>query len=239
MHPHAPRPVLLATLLSLLAAPARGETVTVSPFSFELPPGWLNLSPGAPPENFRGLPQAVIERARATAVTALDIAGAGDGFAENLNVVIARCPGRFNDALMEKIVAEAPKSIAREAPGASFQLVERGVTPIAGVNAGRLVYDLTLGAQKLRQLQLHLPAGRVCAIATYTATPETFARYLPVFEASARATRGLAEPPEAEGFFARILRSAGRGALIGGIAGGLAALLFGLLRRFRKGGRKE
>ncbi|MFZ5784813.1 MAG: hypothetical protein ACOY3Y_00090 [Acidobacteriota bacterium] len=225
-------------LALLLAAPARGETVTASPFRFELPAGWLNLSRGAPPENFRGLPQAVIERARATAVTALDVAGAGDGFAENLNVVITRCPGRFDDALLEKIVAEAPRSIAREAPGASFQLVERGVTSIGGVNAGRLVYDLTLGAQKLRQLQLHLPSGRLCAIATYTATPETFARYLPIFEASARATGGLAEPPE-EGFLARILRSAGRGALIGGIAGGLGALLFGLLRRRKRGAAKE
>ncbi len=228
-----PAPLLTVAAFLLLALPARAETISVPPFTFRVPAGWTNLSPNAPPENFRGLPPQVVQQVQQTSGAAMDLNGAADGFAENLNVILVRCPGPFTETAVASLARQAPQAIAAQAPGSSASVREQGVARIGGVAAGRLVMDVTLGALQLRQVQYHFPAGEKCAVVTYSTTPAAFDRYLPVFEAAARATTGLSEPP-ASTFWSRVGASALRGALIGGLAGGAAALLVALLRRKRK-----
>jgi hypothetical protein len=225
----------LGVALLLLAGPPAGAQVKAPPFTFQVPAGWVNLSPGAPEENFRGLPPALLAQARKVHFMAMDMAGAHDGFAENVNANIVDCMGRFTPELMEKVAGMAPLEIQRLAPGSRVRIIEKGLVDLQGVKAGRMVFDCTLaGGPSMRQLQYHVPGGRRCAILTFSSTPGEFSRYLPVFEAAARAIGGVAEPPAQAGFLARIGKSALRGALIGGIAGGLAVLLVGLLRRKKR-----
>ncbi|MCA9666935.1 MAG: hypothetical protein KC503_15155 [Myxococcales bacterium] len=218
----------LATLASATAE-ARSATVTSGPFTFTLPPGWRDVSPGVPAAKLADIPAALVERARRSrsAMIAFDLAGANDGFVENVNARIARCPAELTEASVKGISANLAKRLRGQAGGARVVPLKAGVTTIGGVRCGRVVQDLDLGTVRARQLVYYMPAGKQCAVVTYSAGREAFARYRPIFEASANATRGL-RAPEQRGFWSRILHSAGRGALIGGIAGGLAVLLAGL-----------
>ncbi len=216
----------LALVALLFAAPAHAQ-VHVSPFTFQIPPGWLNLSPGAPPENFRGLPPQVVEQARGVPFLAMDVAGGADGFAENVNLVLVGCPaGGYSQKTMEAL-ARHP-----ELKQQGMTIREASTLQVGGLTAGRLLTEMSSGGVRVWQAQYHLPGGTRCAILTYSSTPEAFARYLPTFEAAARATTGLATPPG--GFLSRIGSGALRGALIGGVAGAIATLLFALFRKKKK-----
>ena len=232
------RTTWLVVMLGLVAGRAAEAQVSVPPFTFQVPAGWVNLSPGAPETNFAGLPPAIVAQARQLRFMAMDLAGAGDGFAENVNLQLVSCTGRFTPELMDQVASQAPAQIQRMAPGSRFQIIEKGVLSVGGVMAGRMVFDLDLaGGPSMRQLQYQLPAGSQCAILTYSSTPGDFARYLPMFEAAARATTGLSEPPSrALGLFSRIGGAGLRGALIGGIAGCVAALVVALMRKKKKAG---
>jgi hypothetical protein len=96
-------------------------------------------------------------------------------------------------------------------------ILQHDLTTLGGVTVLRAVYDVQNPDVPMRQLQYVIPGGRKWAILTYTATPMTFARYAPAFEASAAATRGIAD---AELFdFSRALTMGAFGGAVGGLIG--------------------
>jgi hypothetical protein len=219
--------ILTAVAVFLAARAAAAE-----PFVFAIPSGWLDLSPGAPPGNFALAPPAMVAEVKSKpfAAYAADVAHANDGFAENMNAIVnAGVMPLVTDAFVARAKAELIANMARQ--GVTVNVVEATATTLAGVLVARIVGDLQLGALRIRELQYLIPGDEQYAVLTYTATPETFAEYLPVFEAAATKTRGM-----------RVLKEGldwgqvGRSALMGGAIGGVVTLLVKLARA-RKGRR--
>jgi hypothetical protein len=200
---------------------------------FAVPPGWVDLSPGAPEANWQGIPpqlRQMVQKGNA-AFYAADVAGGSDGFMENVNVILKRSPGPITESTLDELSATMAKEMPREAPGMSYKLIDRRIVKIAGVDCGRVVGELDMKVATSKQLLYLIPGGEQLAIVTYSTTPTSFAIYEPIFDTAAQATQGVAATQSTLG---RITRSAGRGALIGGIAGGLGALIVALFRRKKK-----
>jgi hypothetical protein len=209
----------MRTLLFLLA------------FQFQVPPGWVDLSPGAPQENFSRLPPQVVKQIREGnfAFYAADIDHATDGFMENVNASVDHGTEPVTQKLVDEMAAHMGDEVAKQAPDVKLTVLEKNVVDLRGVPAGRLVIELS-GAMRTKQVQYLLPGVDGHAVLTYSTTPEDFARYQPIFDAAAIATGGVAEPPSS---LSKIGRSAWRGALIGGLVA-LVMIVAGLLAKRRK-----
>lgn len=216
------RTLSLALVLLCLPAVARA-------FTFQVPPGWVDLSPGAPPKNFERLPPAVAAELRQGryAAIAMDLDHAADGFAENFNALVEPGVEPITQPLLDQIAASMGSEIRRQAKDATLKVLERGTVSLHGITCGRMVSDVQMGAMHMRQLVYLLPGEGNHAIVTYSATPATFAQYTPVFTAAIEATQGIVRPLS---LLDRILRTA----LIGAAAGGVAGLVSTLLSRRKK-----
>ncbi len=205
----------LLALAILLSADAFGA------FRFQIPEGFQDLSPGAPDSAFAGLPETVVAEARSGkyAAFAMDMREL-DGFGENFNAILQSGALRVD----EDFAREHKQSVQTEYAkmlGGPVTILEHGIPRMGGVSVLRAVYDVQTSNVAMRQLQYMVPGGNEeWAILTYTATPDTFARYLPVFEASAAATLGIQEAKLLD--WGRVgmttLYGAGIGAVIGMIA---------------------
>ena len=112
---------VLAVVLALALPPAARAG-----FTFPIPAGWMDLSPGAPEENFRKLPpdfQKTLKSGQFKAF-AFDIAHTESGFTPNLNAVAMDPPVRITE--------ESQEEIARAlfgTPGTRTAICRRGVPP--------------------------------------------------------------------------------------------------------------
>jgi hypothetical protein len=197
----------------------------VSEFHFQIPAEFRDLSPGAPPANFEGVPEAIVNESRSGkyVVLAMDFRYE-DGFYENFNAAVTKGalevePGAI-EAHSSRLAAEYGKAF-----GSPVTVLEKDVTAVGGIPSFRIVYDVVIpGPLTMRQMQYFGPGEREFAILTYSATPETFAQYRPAFEASALATQGAAAPKLVDWW------RAGRAGVIGAVVAGLVGFLYQLLK---------
>ena len=113
--------------------------------------------------------------------------------------------------------------------GLTYRSLKMDVVKIQGVTAGRLVGEMKVPNGVVNLVQFAIPGKQAHATLTFTTTPDKLAHYEPIFDAAAQATRGAVEPSGSS-----IKDSAIRGAIIGGIAGGIGALIAGMLKRRRR-----
>jgi hypothetical protein len=109
--------------------------------------------------------------------------------------------------------------------GVSFKVVKYTLEDFGGVPVGSAITELQGPGGLQRQLSFYIPGRAKDALLTYSTEPSRFDPYVPVFEASARATRGAGRPTLAD----QLLRiperitpdQAGRlvGQLVGAIGG--------------------
>jgi hypothetical protein len=198
-------------------------------FQFRVPDGWTNLSPDAPPSELVKAPPQLLEQVRSAGFVfyAADLAHADDGFMENVNVTVGPGGERVTPAVLDDVASRMDAEVKKQGD-ASYRVIEKGVVTIGAATAGRFVGELGLQAMTVKQIVYLIPGASSQAVVTYSTTPAEFARYQPIFDAAAQATVGAADPPST---LQRYASRAGRGALVGGILGGLAALVAGLARR--------
>jgi hypothetical protein len=216
-------------VLTLLAGSVALAQSSPGGLHYSIPPGWLDLSPGAPAANFARVPKEVVDQARNPRylAMAIDMDHAKNGFAANLNVVHSPCPGPLKaDSL--PAAAHAIQEAGRAA-GTDLHVVSHEIVTIGGVAAARFLDEMTLPPHKLRQYAYLIPNGQDCAVVTYTATQERWGEYRPVFEAAALATGGVRALPESE----RLARSLGQLTGFCAGAGAVVGLVVWLARRKR------
>jgi len=228
----------LAPLTIVLGgAPAAAE------WRFQVPTGWVDLSAGnpAPP----GMPARELALARGCQAYAVDPASAGDDYSQTMAARVMPAPMVADEAGIAPFMASYEQGVHGVTPGARVAVVEQGIVEIQGVPAMRVVTDVTGPRRQLRMLIYVIPGGSSTAAIAYTADPRAYARYLPLFEANARAVQGVARAPLAaraghwlQGTWLGELSPHDREALFGGF-GKLAGLvivmvLFALVRRLRK-----
>jgi hypothetical protein len=217
------RTTLLAVTLSVaIVAPAHA-------FKFAVPPGWTDLSPGAPADNWKGVPPELAQQVRAGsfAFYAADVAGSNDGFMENVNATVLPGRAKVTMQVLDQIAADLGAEVSRQLPGVQLQVLEKKLVEIHGVTCGRLVGLMQGAGTRAKQVQYLLPGPTEAAMVTYSTTPEKFAHYEPIFDAAAAATGGLGEGRS-------IGDSALRGAIFGGVSAAIAVTLLGLLKMRRR-----
>jgi hypothetical protein len=163
-------------------------------FGFEVPPGWLDLSPGAPAANFSKVTPEVAAQARNKDFIffAADVEHAqADGILANVN-------GTLVSEKPSKVTKESLEGLA-SGLGADFAVREKTLLDVGGVAVGRIVDQLAVkGGKPDAQVLYILPGKDGDAALTFTTSQEHFARDQPAFEAAMRATTGLVEPASDE-----------------------------------------
>jgi hypothetical protein len=224
-------------MIVLGGAPAAAE------WGFQVPAGWVDLSPGkpAPP----GMPAREVALARGCQAYAVDPASAGNGYSETMVARVLPAPMVADEAGIAPFLTSYAQGVHAATPEARVAFVEQGIVEIQGVPAMRVVADLTGPRKKLRMLVYVLPGGDSTATIAYTADPRAYARYLPLFEANIRTVQGVARAPLGarmghwlQGTWLGDLSPHDREALFGGfgkVAGvAVVLVLFGLVRRRRR-----
>jgi hypothetical protein len=214
------------TVALLLLLAARTAGAGSGGFTFTPPPGWIDISRGAPEAQRKKAPAGLLAQADNPAIDymAIDPANWDDGFVENMNAVVLT----GKRALFPTIegLTEMAKGIAEEAKKNGFAY--------RAVKTGRIVGEMTVQGTETKLVQYVIPGEMSQATLTFTTTPKNFAQYEPLFAASAQATVGAVEARNGSS----IAGGAMGGAIAGGIGGGLAALFFGLAKRRRAAAQK-
>jgi hypothetical protein len=218
-------------------APAAAE------WHFQIPAGWVDLSGGkpAPP----GMPAREVALARGCQAYAFDPASAGNGYPQSMAARVLRVPMVADEAGIAPFLTSFAQGVHSTTPEARLAFVEQGIVEIQGVPAMRLVADMKAPRKQLRLLVYVIPGGDSTAMIAYTADPRVYERYLPLFEANARAVQGVASAPLAarvghwlQGTWLGDLSPHDRDALFTGFGKvfGVAVVLvlFGLVRRRKR-----
>ena len=166
--------------------------VAQHPFTYSIPDGWTDLSPGVPESNFDNLhPDIVTEARSGKFVTfAVDFRDE-DGYYEGMNALVRKGALTADDTL--GLIPELQEAYEKEF-GATVQVVDSGQVNIGTVRAVRVVFDISYPQLSLRQMQYFMPGGQDWyTIVTYSTVPEQYDRYRTIFEASANGTGGLTE----------------------------------------------
>jgi len=221
-----PRSLLaLALVASLLFASRAGAA---SPFTFKIPPGWVDLSPGAPAANFERAPAGMAAEAKSGRYTmyAADLEHAGDGFVENVNAIA----GDGTLAITPADVTRHAEGLVAGIPskGGVAAVIEQSVATFGGVHVSRVVADIDVGNVQTRMLQYLIPGETSHVVLTYSAARDAFASYVPAFEAAAAATGGMHEPKTSFDWWEMI-----QSGIIGGAVAGSGVLVMRLMKKRR------
>lgn len=163
-------------------------------FDYTIPAGWLDLRAAISVAGFKdtsNVPQRLLQDAGSGrfAAVAVDPSGSTKEMAgATFNAVEMQGAGRITIEVVNKGVEELVAQM--EAAGLRVSVIEATLTKLNGVNVGMTTVDVDT-PQGSRTLRQYLISGRKSAtVLTYAAPKADFDRYLPVFEASARATKG-------------------------------------------------
>jgi hypothetical protein len=196
-------------------------------FTFSPPPGWLDVSRGAPEAQRQKAPPALLAQADKLAFVAFEPQSEADGFIENMNAVVQtgkRAPLPTAEALGE---VESGLRAQFKLQGMTYTPQKLEVVKVAGVTSGRIVGEVKGPMGGIADVIYLIPGDMAYATVSFTTTPDKLAHYAPIFEAAVQSTRGAVEPASAsQRLGAKV------GTIIGGIAGALGA--FWASRRWRK-----
>ena len=156
----------------LFAAHAVADDKAQSHFEFKIPAGWKDKS----------------GQGRAYFTLAVDEAN-------QLAFQAKVSPGAtmVTPEFLEKYASDAQKSVARIAADAKLEVIDKQAVTLGGVTAARFVFEMppppgALHPQPTRQLMFYVPVADQHAVLTFTAPAESYAKFEPLFDKTARAT---------------------------------------------------
>lgn len=211
-------------LLALLAVPACAEE-----FTYELPPGWVDLAKRGP--NTFNAPEFLINEARSgkyriwaadpDRITRL-------GAPVNMNVVEQPGTGKVTEEVMREAVDGMRKQL--DQLGVEYSLLgQPQIRKMNGVNVGIVESQMTTPQGSLRMRQYFIPGEKKAAVITYACPPDDWDDYQNLFDVSAHGTKGAHE--HGGGIhWSRALRTGAFGAFIGAIVGAI----IGLAKKLKK-----
>jgi hypothetical protein len=178
-----------------IAAPA----YAASEFQYSIPPGWKDvraaIRPGPGDKNIDNIPQRVVNDAGDARFAAFAIEPASTTYQKAgamFNAVEVPSAGRITAKAMNEY---GPGLMAKfKEAGVEASLVEANVIKMNGVNVGAVTFDADDGKETRTLVQYIIPGRKTSAVLSYSSPRPDFSKYLPVFEASARATKGGVEP---------------------------------------------
>jgi hypothetical protein len=211
--------------------PGLNEHVDQDQYSFVVPPGWTDLSPNVPLETLRNVDLEQVQKIRSGSAVfaAADLRNTDDDFIENVTVLIRELRAPVDDTLIVDISNQMSSEIQKVLPSSRYKPIKAELMEVSGVDCGRMVGELTIGELVVRQAAWYLPLYSNLAIATYSSTSKDFSHYESIFDASAKATVGLKNPP----FFTFIPEGI-RKILIYTLIGTVVGAAYGLFQRSKR-----
>ena len=183
--------------LGLAARAVAGDGTAPGGFTFSPPPGWVDVSRGAPEAQRQKAPPALLAQADKLAFVAFEPGSEGDGFVENMNAVVQtgkRAPLPTAEGLGE---VQTGLTAQFKQQGMTYTPKKLEVVKVAGVTSGRMVGEIKGPMGAIADVIYLIPGKMAYATVTFTTAPDKLAHYESIFEAAAQATRGAVEPPSA------------------------------------------
>lgn len=198
---------LLVVLLVVLTTRLGGAQGAA--FSYAIPPDFLNLSPGAPAENFARASEALVQRSRGFAQYAAILKD--DQVAAELTVLVGAGRGTAMDSV-NAILAKVSKQ-------EGFRELGREQLVLQGVTCAKLEFSATVRGVRLQKVMYVLPLGEQSAWVALEARSEDLPHYRASFEASMAGVRGLqqardSDPRSNTAWLGSLLMAMGAGAAL-------------------------
>ena len=180
--------------LCLLAASVATAALAVAPesvFKFQVPTGWLDLSPGAPRDNFEQVaPEAAaIAQSGKFAAYAFDVAGATERFTANENVQVQQARIQIDQTTLPQIRAGMER--AQSPTGPAVKVTDASLRKIGGFDVARLVLEMSVRGVEVRQIAYLIPAADQTATLTFTVERSRFDEYVDAIDIAAGKTEGV------------------------------------------------
>lgn len=163
------------------------------PFHFKLPAGWKDVSSGDIGETLSKFVRPEFAEQIRKANIAIYAFDPATGPAENMNVVLGDGSGTITDSVVKQLAANLSDTTLKMV-GAKAEVTEAVTFELHGVRCGRIMYSFVLNDLAERGLVYLLPGATQLATVTFTAPTEVFQQHLSLYEASVRATEGVARP---------------------------------------------
>jgi len=203
-----------AALLALAAQAQAGE------FTYILPPGWYDITNGAPRNE--PIPAFVLQDAASGryARVAIDPKGTTlEKVGATFNAVESPTTGHLTSDLANKAGLALLTTLRSSKVAAN--LVSTSVVSMNGVDTGVLTLDVLAPDGWRRIRQYIIPGHKTTAVLTYGAPKDDFDKSTKVFETAARGTKGGYDP----GVFhwGEVFKSGAIAGAVAGIAGAIVA----------------
>ena|SRR3990172_8051270 len=222
---------LIVTALCWLLAPRFTNGAEDCSLSFSIPEGWLNLSPGAPAENFQQAPEELAQTARSGLFEVFAIRQSRYHDYDTMTVNIQPAAIPLDENLIEVLGNRVLEQLGTaEMP---WKILQKSMVEIEGVPAGRLL----LGAPSIfgqRALVYYMPGENCTGILMYHTNGTNLRDIAESLDASAMRTRGLAPAPKAGFWFTLLVNSEARWKLGLLFVGGFIAIAIGVTLYHRK-----
>ena len=182
---------LLAT--GVIFGVASGQP-TAAP-AFEIPAGWLDLSPGGPPANRELLKPEVLAalQKEGVAAAAFKLPAADAPLTLTFNALVSPGMLRADEDTLSRVRASTLKNWQALTPSA--RIVAAGIVDVAKVKGLRVETALDARGTAVRQIVYWVPLGdRSTAMLSYSCSEAEAEAVREVFAASANGTRGAAAP---------------------------------------------
>jgi hypothetical protein len=172
---------------------APGKAPGRSTLVYSIPPGWVDLSPGAPAANFAKLRPAFLAQVRSGnfELFALD-KKSGEAFEPRLFAESVAADRPITAIALAAYAEETRKKFI--ASGASAAVLKKELITIGGAVGGRVLLEKLEKKEKAaaqRVLIYLIPDGDLRVSLSFVSDAATFEQHQPVFEAAASATTGV------------------------------------------------
>jgi hypothetical protein len=178
-----------------LAIGLAAQAHAASEFQYSIPPGWrdlkLALSPANGNRDVNDIPQQLLVDTMSGRFAAVAVDPNGTTYQKagaTFNAIEANTTGRMTVEALNRAGADLISQLA--AAGFTATLLEARVVKMNGVNVGMTTVDIETEKETRRLLQYLITGKKTMAVLSFAAPKADFDRYLPAFEASARATKG-------------------------------------------------
>ncbi|MBS2013940.1 MAG: hypothetical protein JST00_13705 [Deltaproteobacteria bacterium] len=183
-------PRWLAAVLAIVVLLLAREVVAEDggTFKFQVPEGWIDLSPGAPEANLGRVTPDVRTAAKAVRLNPESLLYAAVPDSDTVMFAILR-PESATEPLDEAALQRAANDLGWRD---HFVVDKKTLEMVDGLAWGRFVGTTDNGKRFLTYL---VPGRPRSLLLTFIAPPDSFESFVPTFEKAARATRGAEQPP--------------------------------------------
>jgi hypothetical protein len=216
--------ILAGIFLAIVAT----QAIAASEFQYSIPQGWRDLRFALTPANgnkdVNDIPQSLLLDAASGQFAAVAVDPAGTTYQRagaTFNAKETQTTGKLTLEAMTKGAADLVTQF--EKAGLPATLIEAKLVKMNGVNVGMTTIDVESNWGNRRLVQYLITGHKSLTVLSFAAPKADYDRYLPVFEASARATKGGYNYGSFD--WQRVFVAGGIGGLISVVAGSILAFV--------------